>query len=228
MEPLQVIAAPRRLRILELVWDRELSAGDIAREFECPGRRSASTCACSRRPGSLSSAGRGPAASTGPTRPLSGRSARSSKTTGGAAWDGSRTWPKPSSVTRTVMADDNAVEVSVYIAAEPETVFPYFIDPGRYVQWMGRDATLEAVPGGSYRIFMREGVEAVGEFVEIDPPRRVVFTWGWTTTPPSRPAPRAWSSRCTPSRTAPASCCAITACPRAASAIITARAGRCT
>ena len=34
MEPLQVIAAPRRLRILELVWDRELSAGQIAAEFD--------------------------------------------------------------------------------------------------------------------------------------------------------------------------------------------------
>lgn len=34
MEPLQVIAAPRRLRILELVWDRELSAGEIAAEFD--------------------------------------------------------------------------------------------------------------------------------------------------------------------------------------------------
>ena len=34
MEPLQVIAAPHRLRILELVWDRELSAGDIAAEFD--------------------------------------------------------------------------------------------------------------------------------------------------------------------------------------------------
>jgi DNA-binding transcriptional ArsR family regulator len=34
VEPLQVIAAPRRLRILELVWDRELAAGDIAAEFE--------------------------------------------------------------------------------------------------------------------------------------------------------------------------------------------------
>lgn len=34
MEPLQVIAAPQRLRILELVWDRELSAGDIAAQFE--------------------------------------------------------------------------------------------------------------------------------------------------------------------------------------------------
>lgn len=34
MEPLQVIAAPRRRRILELVWDRELPAGDIAAEFD--------------------------------------------------------------------------------------------------------------------------------------------------------------------------------------------------
>src|SRR4051794_13688549 len=34
MEPLQVLASPRRLRILELVWDRELSAGDIAADFD--------------------------------------------------------------------------------------------------------------------------------------------------------------------------------------------------
>lgn len=34
MEPLQVIAAPRRLRILELVWDQELSAGEIAAQFD--------------------------------------------------------------------------------------------------------------------------------------------------------------------------------------------------
>jgi len=34
VEPLQVIAAPRRLRILELIWDRELSAGAIASHFD--------------------------------------------------------------------------------------------------------------------------------------------------------------------------------------------------
>jgi DNA-binding transcriptional ArsR family regulator len=34
VEPLRVIAAPQRLRILELVWDRELSAGEIAAQFE--------------------------------------------------------------------------------------------------------------------------------------------------------------------------------------------------
>jgi DNA-binding transcriptional ArsR family regulator len=34
LEPMQVVAAPRRLRILTLVWDRELSAGQIAAEFD--------------------------------------------------------------------------------------------------------------------------------------------------------------------------------------------------
>ena len=34
VEPLRVLAAPRRMRILELVWDREMSAGEIAAEFD--------------------------------------------------------------------------------------------------------------------------------------------------------------------------------------------------
>jgi DNA-binding transcriptional ArsR family regulator len=34
VDPLRVVAAPRRLQILDLVWDRELSAGQIARHFE--------------------------------------------------------------------------------------------------------------------------------------------------------------------------------------------------
>jgi len=34
MEPLTVIAEPRRRQILELVWDEELAAGDIASRFD--------------------------------------------------------------------------------------------------------------------------------------------------------------------------------------------------
>lgn len=34
LEPMQVLAAPRRLRILTLVWDQERSAGEIAAEFD--------------------------------------------------------------------------------------------------------------------------------------------------------------------------------------------------
>ena len=78
------------------------------------------------------------------------------------------------------MTGSGPVEVSVHIAARPETVFAYFTDPTRYAQWMGNHATLEPVPGGTYQVHMRDGVQAEGAFVEIDPPHRLVFTWGWT------------------------------------------------
>lgn len=71
------------------------------------------------------------------------------------------------------------VEVSVRIAARPESVFPYLTDRARYVEWMGSQAVLEPVPGGVYRVRMRDGFEAAGTYVEVDPPHRVVFTWGW-------------------------------------------------
>lgn len=77
------------------------------------------------------------------------------------------------------MTDVNVVEVSLHIAAPPGVVFSYFTDPERYTQWMGGEASLEPKPGGVYRVKMRDGVEASGEFVEVDPPHRIVFTWGW-------------------------------------------------
>jgi uncharacterized protein YndB with AHSA1/START domain len=77
------------------------------------------------------------------------------------------------------VTDTGELEVSVHIAARPETVFPYFTDPALYVTWMGSRAELEPRPGGIYRVIMGNGVEASGEFLEVDPPRRLVFSWGW-------------------------------------------------
>ena len=73
----------------------------------------------------------------------------------------------------------SVLEVSVHIEATPDTVFAFFTDPTKYVQWMGTSAQITPTPGGEYRVHMRDGVETSGEFVEIDPPKRLVFTWGW-------------------------------------------------
>src|SRR2546430_17387681 len=70
------------------------------------------------------------------------------------------------------MTDPGPLEVSVHIAARPETVFAYFTDPIRYAQWMGSHATLEPVPGGTYWVDMRDGVQAAAELVAADPPPR--------------------------------------------------------
>lgn len=73
----------------------------------------------------------------------------------------------------------NAVEVGVRIAASPETVFDFFTDPHLMTQWMGRSAELDPQPGGAFRCVIRDDVVASGEYVAVEPPRRVVFSWGW-------------------------------------------------
>jgi uncharacterized protein YndB with AHSA1/START domain len=72
-----------------------------------------------------------------------------------------------------------AVEREIRIAARPETVFDFFIDPEKMVQWKGRQADLDARPGGIYRVEISDQAIARGEYVEVDRPSRVVFTWGW-------------------------------------------------
>lgn len=72
-----------------------------------------------------------------------------------------------------------AVEVETRIAASPETVFEFFTDPDKIVQWMGRKAELDARPGGAFRCDINGRDVASGEYVVVDPPRRAVFTWGW-------------------------------------------------
>jgi uncharacterized protein YndB with AHSA1/START domain len=73
----------------------------------------------------------------------------------------------------------DAIEREVRIAASPETVFDFFTDPAKMVRWKGVTATLDPRPGGVYRVQMNEQAVAVGEYVVVDPPKRVVFTWGW-------------------------------------------------
>jgi uncharacterized protein YndB with AHSA1/START domain len=80
------------------------------------------------------------------------------------------------------------IEREVHIDASPQTVFEFFTDPAKMVRWKGTQATLDPRPGGVYRVEMNEQVIAVGEYVELDPPNRLVFTWGWegdyASTPP--------------------------------------------
>jgi uncharacterized protein YndB with AHSA1/START domain len=75
--------------------------------------------------------------------------------------------------------DAVAVEREVRVRARPETIFPFFTDPELMVRWMGTSAEAEPSPGGIYRVDVAAGRIARGEYVEVSPPARVVFTWGW-------------------------------------------------
>jgi uncharacterized protein YndB with AHSA1/START domain len=73
----------------------------------------------------------------------------------------------------------DAVVQEVRIAARPETVFGFFTDAELLLRWKGVSATLEPRPGGIYRVVMNDRDTVLGEYVEVVPHSRVVFTWGF-------------------------------------------------
>jgi uncharacterized protein YndB with AHSA1/START domain len=76
-------------------------------------------------------------------------------------------------------ATETVVERELVIAASPETVWDLLVDPAKASAWMGMQSWSEPTPGGVYRVEVIPGKIASGEYVELDPPNRLVFTWGW-------------------------------------------------
>jgi uncharacterized protein YndB with AHSA1/START domain len=75
-----------------------------------------------------------------------------------------------------------SVEREIAISARPETVWEYLTDPEKALRWWGHELSFDVRPGGGYRIEVIPTHVASGEFVEVDPPRRLVYTWGWEQT----------------------------------------------
>ena len=87
-------------------------------------------------------------------------------------------------------AQSPTVDREIRIAARPEVVFQYFVDPERMARWMGSPTSavaLDVRPGGAIQFVVAGAHGGSGQFLEVDPPRRVVFTWGWDE--PGHPIP---------------------------------------
>ena len=63
------------------------------------------------------------------------------------------------------------------IAAPPDQVYPYLTRPEAIVTWMGDYAVLDAVPGGVFHLDIN-GVPVRGRYLELDPPHRLLISWG--------------------------------------------------
>ena len=74
--------------------------------------------------------------------------------------------------------ETTVVEQTLRIAARPETVWQFWTDPQLMADWWGA-AQLDAQPGGTYRIEMERGPVMRGEFLELVPYERIVFSFGW-------------------------------------------------
>ena len=79
------------------------------------------------------------------------------------------------------------VEQTVRIAASAETVWRFWTDPQRLAEWWGPEAEVMAEPGGIFRVVMDNGPVMRGEFIELEPPTRLVFSFGWEHNAPGEP-----------------------------------------
>lgn len=71
------------------------------------------------------------------------------------------------------------VVVERHIEAPPDVVYAYLTDADKWARWQGVGASVEPSIGGPISLSMANGTTARGEFVELVPDRRVVFSWGW-------------------------------------------------
>ena len=67
---------------------------------------------------------------------------------------------------------------SIEIAAPPQTVFEYLTTNEGMTAWMGQYADLDPTPGGQFAVQIA-GHAVRGHYLVVEPPRRVVVSWGF-------------------------------------------------
>ena len=67
----------------------------------------------------------------------------------------------------------------IFVEAGQETVYRYFTEAEKMQTWKGQQARLDPRPGGEYWVDINGEDRASGNFLELEPFERVVFTWGW-------------------------------------------------
>ncbi|MGA2209801.1 MAG: TIGR03086 family metal-binding protein [Acidimicrobiales bacterium] len=71
------------------------------------------------------------------------------------------------------------VEHSVIVPLGPDETFAMLTEPERLRRWQAVTARVDLRAGGEYRWTIVPGLSAAGTFSEIEPGKRLVFTWGW-------------------------------------------------
>jgi uncharacterized protein YndB with AHSA1/START domain len=90
----------------------------------------------------------------------------------------------------TTKADDKtSLQIKRFIKAAPDRVYAAWTDPAQLKQWWGpegvrtRSLTADVRTGGKYRWDLTtpggEEMSAFGEYRELIPGKKIVFTWKW-------------------------------------------------
>ena len=72
-----------------------------------------------------------------------------------------------------------STEKSVLVPLAPDETFALLTEPERLRRWQAVTARVELRAGGQYRWTITPGHTAAGTITEVEPGKRIVFTWGW-------------------------------------------------
>lgn len=78
----------------------------------------------------------------------------------------------------------HALDRTIVLRARRETVFRHFTDSLRWAQWWGAGSRIDPEVGGEVFVRYPNAVEARGEVLAIDPPRRFVYSFGYVSGEP--------------------------------------------
>jgi uncharacterized protein (TIGR03086 family) len=71
------------------------------------------------------------------------------------------------------------IEKSVLVPLDADQTFALLTEPERLRRWQVVSARLDLRAGGDFRWTVVPGANASGTFVEVEPGKRLVYTWGW-------------------------------------------------
>ena len=70
-------------------------------------------------------------------------------------------------------------EKTVLVPLDPDETFALLTEPERLRRWQAVTARVELRAGGEYRWTIIPGHTAAGTITEVEPGKRIVYTWGW-------------------------------------------------
>ena len=82
-------------------------------------------------------------------------------------------------MTRPDATSERTLVLTQRVAAPRDVVFDFLINPEKLLRWMGTTVDIDPHPGGKFWMDVNGNDVASGSYIHVDPPDRVVFSWGW-------------------------------------------------
>lgn len=168
---LAALASPVRREILSLIWDRELTAGEIAAAFPV------TKPTISQHLAVLREAGLAAATAVGTSRRYRARPEALRGLHGALAspdkWVNADDYPNAPSRASDVRTTP-AVVASTAVATSQEVTFAAFTDPAVYSRWLGVPVSIE---DGRFACTMEWGTNVRGRYELVCPPELIVMRW---------------------------------------------------